>query len=243
MFDLQGPKLRLSSDTEQRRLEVGDTVTFAGSDVAARPTTSRVDFAGFSDLVTERSEIVIGDGVPRMVSERVEDGVVATRRRLARRRSARARASPSPTPGPTLPAITEKDLEDLDIAVEMEADFVALSFVRSGADMQALRDLLDERGSRRPDDREGREGRGLRAPRRGHRRVRRHHGRPRRLRRRGGRRARAAHAEGHDRPRDAGGQARHHRDAHARVDGRPRPSRPAPRPPTSPTRSSTAPRR
>jgi len=146
MFDLQGPKLRLSSETEQRVVEVGDTVTFAGSDVAPSPDHVAVDFPGFSDLVTERSEIVIGDGVPRMVSERVENGAVTT--------TVVSRGPLSPRKGitvtyarPTLPAITEKDLEDLDLAVEMEADFVALSFVRSGADMQALRDLLTEKGS------------------------------------------------------------------------------------------------
>ena len=146
MFDLQGPKLRLSSETEQRVVEVGDTVTFAGSDVAPSPDRVAVDFPGFSDLVTDRSEIVIGDGVPRMVSERVENGAITT--------TVVSRGPLSPRKGitvtyarPTLPAITQKDLEDLDLAVEMEADFVALSFVRSGADMQALRDLLTDKGS------------------------------------------------------------------------------------------------
>jgi pyruvate kinase len=146
MFDLQGPKLRLSSQTEQRMVEVGDTVTFAGAGVAPAVEHIGVDFPGFSDLVTERSEIVIGDGVPRMVTERVEDGAVTTR--------VVSRGPLSPRKGitvtyarPTLPAITDKDLEDLDLAVEMDADFVALSFVRSGADMQALRDLLNEKGS------------------------------------------------------------------------------------------------
>ena len=48
---------------------------------------------------------------------------------------------------PTLPAITEKDMADLDVAVEMGADFVALSFVRNGIDMIRLVDLLEERRS------------------------------------------------------------------------------------------------
>jgi pyruvate kinase len=144
MFDLQGPKLRLSADTPQRMVEVGEEVTFVGVQVPAAPDHIRVDFAGFADLVTERSEIVIGDGVPRLVSDRVENGVVTTR--------VVARGPLSPRKGititharPTLPAITDKDVADLAVAVEMEADFVALSFVRSGADMQALRRLLEER--------------------------------------------------------------------------------------------------
>ena len=42
LFDLQGPKLRLSGETAQRDLEVGDTLTFTGNgDAAAATTTSR----------------------------------------------------------------------------------------------------------------------------------------------------------------------------------------------------------
>src|SRR3954468_4723345 len=73
MFDLQGPKLRVSSGTEQRVVEVGDQVAFAGAQVPPGPAHVSVDFPGFSELVTERSEIVIGDGVPRMLTERVEN--------------------------------------------------------------------------------------------------------------------------------------------------------------------------
>src|SRR3954471_2597369 len=79
MFDLQGPKLRLSADTQQRAVEVGDRIVFAGAEVAPGPDHVSVDFEGFAELVTERSEIVIGDGVPRMLTEIIEDGSVATR--------------------------------------------------------------------------------------------------------------------------------------------------------------------
>jgi pyruvate kinase len=146
MFDLQGPKLRLASDIEQRMVEAGEHVTFAGAEVPPGPDHVSVDFERFADLVTERSEIVIGDGVPRLLTERIEHGAVTTR--------VVSRGPLSPRKGitvtyarPTLPAITDKDHADLEVAVEMDADFVALSFVRSGADMHALRDLLRERGS------------------------------------------------------------------------------------------------
>ena len=47
---------------------------------------------------------------------------------------------------PELPAITEKDVADLELAAELGADFLALSFVRSAADMQDLRDRLTALG-------------------------------------------------------------------------------------------------
>ena len=51
---------------------------------------------------------------------------------------------------PELPAITDKDLRDIDLAAELDADFVALSFVRSAADMQLLRDRLSRARLRAP---------------------------------------------------------------------------------------------
>jgi pyruvate kinase len=139
LLDLQGPKLRLAGTVTPRAIAVGDVLSFGPDDVA-------VDFESFAALVTERSQIVIGDGVPRFAVEAIEGSCV------------RARAvSPgplSPRKGinvtyarPELPAITGKDEADLALAAELAADFVALSFVRSAADMQQLRALLDEHGS------------------------------------------------------------------------------------------------
>ena len=48
---------------------------------------------------------------------------------------------------PELPAITEKDVADLGLAAELGADFIALSFVRSAADIEQLRTLSRELGS------------------------------------------------------------------------------------------------
>ena len=126
---------------ERARCEAGETVVFSGDRRPRRPDRVCVDFAGFARLVTERSEIVIGDGVPRFAVERVDEGEVVARV-----------VSPgplSPRKGinvtyarPELPAITDKDVADLELAAELGADFVALSFVRSAADLEELRARL-----------------------------------------------------------------------------------------------------
>src|SRR6185437_13583434 len=59
LFDLQGPKLRLADGIAERALGPGEDVIFGPGGVP-------VDFAAFARLVTPRSEIVIGDGVPRL---------------------------------------------------------------------------------------------------------------------------------------------------------------------------------
>jgi pyruvate kinase len=148
LFDLQGPKLRLSADTWERPIRVGDTITFS-ADGSADATTghARVDFEGFARLVTSGSEIVIGDGVPRFAVERATGGTVTARAVSAGAIAPRKGVNVTRA-RPELPAITEKDEEDLTTAVRAGADFIALSFVRSAADVVDLRRRLRAAGSR-----------------------------------------------------------------------------------------------
>jgi pyruvate kinase len=146
LFDLQGPKLRLSAKLAERTLAAGDVVVFSGQTAPGTNDRVLVDFPDFDRLVTARSEIVIGDGVPRLAVERVDGPDVFARA-----------VSPGPLLArkginvtyarPELPAITAKDINDLAVAVEQGADFVALSFVRTAADVEELRARLDELGS------------------------------------------------------------------------------------------------
>jgi pyruvate kinase len=145
LFDLQGPKLRLSGDTEPRTVAVGDVVTFVTPGHAAADAVV-VEFDKFGALVTERSQIVIGDGVPRFSVERIEPGAVVARAvspgPLAPRKGINVTYA-----RPELPAITEKDEADLELAAELGADFIALSFIRSAADIEQLRTLARDLGS------------------------------------------------------------------------------------------------
>jgi pyruvate kinase len=147
LFDLQGPKVRLAADTAERPLGIGDVLVFSDGAHVGDGDRVVVDFPGFSGLVTERSEIIIGDGVPRLAVESTKNGDVVARVVSA------GRVSPSKGVNvtfsrPDLPAITVKDIADLEVAVEQGADFVAMSFVRTGADIEELRRRLRERGSR-----------------------------------------------------------------------------------------------
>jgi pyruvate kinase len=146
LIDLQGPKLRLSAGTALRTLVPGETVTFAGAEGQADGERVIVDFPDFPRLVTERSEIVIGDGVPRLAVQHVGPGEVVARAvspgPLAPRKGINVTYA-----RPELPAITDKDIADLELANEVGADFVALSFVRSAADIEQLRDRLRALGS------------------------------------------------------------------------------------------------
>jgi pyruvate kinase len=95
LFDLQGPKLRLSGDTAEQVMRRDDRITFAEHDPG--PGRVLVDFEGFSRLVTDRSQIVIGDGVPRFAVEAIRDGGPSPS--SAPRRTSRSSRSGSGTSG------------------------------------------------------------------------------------------------------------------------------------------------
>jgi pyruvate kinase len=146
LFDLQGPKLRLAADTVERKLRRGDLVVLTGEHPAG-PGRAVVEFSGFARLVTERSEIIIGDGVPRLAVESTGTAEVVARA-LSAGRLAPSKGINVTHSRPELPAITDKDVADLGVAVASSADFVALSFVRTGADIDELRSRLRALGSR-----------------------------------------------------------------------------------------------
>ncbi len=138
LFDLQGPKLRLGA-VEPFVVAVGDEVTFGPGGVP-------VDFPALAALVTDRSQLVIGDGVPRFAVEGVDGPDVIARAVTPGPLSARKGINVTYA-RPELPAITPKDEADLALACELGADFIALSFVRSAADMMLLRELVADHRS------------------------------------------------------------------------------------------------
>src|SRR4051794_25166933 len=104
LFDLQGPKLRLAADTAPQQVRPGDPVSFAPA-ATARDGDIRVDFPDFVALVTERSQLVIGDGMPRFAVEAVEAGRVRARAVVAGPLSSRKGINVTYA-RPNLPALT-----------------------------------------------------------------------------------------------------------------------------------------
>lgn len=146
LFDLQGPKIRFSHRVEKRYIQQGDNVVFSGPLHSMQADHLEVAFDGFVDLVSEKSEIVVGDGVPRFKVESIEDGKVFAK--------ATAPGDLGPRKGVNItftqssqPAITSKDIEDLQTAIELDADFVALSFVRGADDIKQLKQLIQDQKS------------------------------------------------------------------------------------------------
>ena len=145
MADLPGPKIRLGELAEASlRLEVGSRFSLlaeGGPGDAAGATTT---YAGLATDVRTGDRILLSDGAVELTVVDVEADVVTTE--VVRGGRVRSRAGVNvPAERLSLPAITDRDRAGLARALDLGVDLVAQSFVRSGADLVALRALMGER--------------------------------------------------------------------------------------------------
>jgi pyruvate kinase len=143
--DLQGPKLRIGELAEPIMLTTGSTVTVVG-EVSASDGELPVLPAVVGDVLEPGHDVLIDDGLVRL---RVEE--VANRRALCAVVVGGSVSSQKGVnlPGVSLPipSLTPKDVEDLEFALQLGVDYVALSFVRTAADVRELKKLIEHAGS------------------------------------------------------------------------------------------------
>ena len=143
--DLQGPKLRVTELEEPVELARGDEIYVSG-DNGTRNGDLHVAPAVIGDVLQEGHEVLIDDGHVRLRVESVEHGrarcAVVAGGVVTSNKGVNLPGVPLP-----IPAITRKDVDDLEFALGLGVDFVALSFVRSAADVLDLRKIIEEHGS------------------------------------------------------------------------------------------------
>ena len=135
--DLQGPKLRIGDLSEAVELEVGETVVVASPDVA-RDGDLPVAPPVLAAVIAPGQDVLVDDGHVRLRVDTVEDGRILCRVLMGGVVEPHKGVNVPGLPLP-VPSLTEKDIEDLRFALGLGVDYVALSFVRSRADLAQLR--------------------------------------------------------------------------------------------------------
>jgi pyruvate kinase len=143
--DLQGPKLRVGDLPEPRRFETGDVVTIAAED-NLQDGDLPVAPGVIGEVLEPGHDILIDDGLVRLVVEEVEGGRARCRVIVGGPVSSHKGVNLPGVPIP-IPSLTEKDLDDLQFALGLGVDYVALSFVRAADDVRELRRIIDNHGS------------------------------------------------------------------------------------------------
>ncbi|MEI6949412.1 pyruvate kinase [Paraflavisolibacter sp. H34] len=147
--DLQGPKLRVG-DIENGKLEIqpGDVLTFTSKEkVIGTKEKIYVSYPNLHLDVEVGNKILIDDGkLEVVVIEITADGEVKVAVTYGGILSPKKGVN-LPDTKISLPAMTEKDIADLDFIIQQQLDWVALSFVRKAEDIIDLKRRLSERNS------------------------------------------------------------------------------------------------
>ncbi len=141
--DLQGPKIRTGrlQGHEPVLLEAGSQVTITPRDVAGTARLIATTFTGLAREVGPGARILLSDGLIELRVRRVHGqdvecqvvngGVLGEHQGIN-----------LPGVALTIPALTEKDRKDLEFGLKHKVDMVAISFVRSAADVREVKQLI-----------------------------------------------------------------------------------------------------
>ena len=139
LLDLQGPRIRIGNLRETIRLEPGQRVVFAPEE-DAQPGELPTTYDDLARDVRIGARILLDDGLialeVRGVQERRVEAVVHYGGELKSHKGMNL-----PGIEVSAPALTEKDIEDVQHAGSLGVDYIALSFVRRPEDIEQLRGL------------------------------------------------------------------------------------------------------
>src|SRR4051794_12623612 len=144
--DLQGPKIRLGKFKEgSSRLEPGQSFTITTREISGDNEIASTTYEGLPGDVSPGDQILIDDGKVRLRVTEVDGTEVHTTVVVGGRISDHKGINLPGVPV-SVPAMSEKDIEDLRWGLHLTVDFIALSFVRSASDVEDVRQVMREEG-------------------------------------------------------------------------------------------------
>jgi pyruvate kinase len=150
LVDLQGPKIRLAKfEDGPHDLEVGDIFTITTEDVPGTKELVGTTFKGLPDDVNPGDFLLIDDGKVK-VKVLDTDGVRVRTEVVVAGKVSNNKGINLPGVAVNVPALSEKDEDDLRWGLKLGADYIALSFVRNAADVNRVHEIMAEEGRRIP---------------------------------------------------------------------------------------------
>ena len=143
LADLQGPKLRVGVMKEDVVVNPGDIITFqTAEDVPGTAERVYMNYKEFPRDVNPGEFILLDDG--KLMFEALEtNGTTEVVCKVIQGGPLKSKKGVNlPNTKVSLPALTKKDIKDALFAIEQQVDWIALSFVRTPADLEELQDLI-----------------------------------------------------------------------------------------------------
>ena len=147
LIDTKGPEIRTTGCESPIHYNTGDVVKIFGRpEMDTEHDIINLSYRNFAQDIHIGDDILFDDGAlamkvldingPAVIAQVQNEGNLGSHKSVN-------------VPGIhiDLPALTEKDIKNINLAVDMDIDFIAHSFVRNASDVKAVQDILDERGS------------------------------------------------------------------------------------------------
>ena len=148
LLDTKGPEIRTGKlkDGKKVTLKEGDLYTLTTEEIVGNETRGYINYAGLAEDVKPGDRILIDDGLIELHVREVNGTDIVCRiengGELGEKKGVNV-----PGVRVKLPALTDKDKEDIRFGVDAGFDFVAASFVRNADAIREIREILDEKGS------------------------------------------------------------------------------------------------
>lgn len=148
LLDTKGPEIRTGKlkDGKKVTLKEGDLYTLTTEEIVGDETRGYINYAGLAEDVKPGDRILIDDGLIELHVREVNGTDIVCRiengGELGEKKGVNV-----PGVRVKLPALTDKDKEDIRFGVDAGFDFVAASFVRNADAIHEIREILDEKGS------------------------------------------------------------------------------------------------
>lgn len=150
LADLQGPKIRLGRFLEGRTVwATGEEVRITVDDIDGTHDRVSTTYKELAKDAKPGDRLLVDDGKVGLIVTRVDGNDVVCRVTEGGPVSNNKGVS-LPGMDVSVPALSEKDIEDLEFALKLGVDFIALSFVRSPSDVELVHDVMDRVGRRVP---------------------------------------------------------------------------------------------
>jgi len=150
LVDLQGPKIRLARFKDgPHELARGDVFTITTDEVEGTKDRCGTTYKGLAGDCKPGDRILIDDGKVTVEVIEVKGNDVLTKV-IQPGFVSNNKGINLPGVAVSVPALSEKDMDDLRWGLRAGADFIALSFVRSAKDIDDVHRIMDEEGIRRP---------------------------------------------------------------------------------------------
>ncbi|WP_203237013.1 pyruvate kinase [Nocardia panacis] len=150
LADLQGPKIRLGRFLEGRTIwATGEQVRITVDEVDGTHDRVSTTYKELAKDAKAGDRLLVDDGKVGLTVLRVEGNDVVCEVTEGGPVSNNKGVS-LPGMDVSVPALSDKDIEDLEFALKLGVDFIALSFVRSPSDVELVHDVMDRVGRRVP---------------------------------------------------------------------------------------------